>query len=105
MLFSGGPYAPQFYNFSVEITFPTCWNITSHVYPAFILLYFISDLLERLQNRGRAGRTFPGKCFHLYSKDIYEGMRGRILPEILRVELSHVVLKLYQLGIKASNGN
>ena len=75
------------------------------MYTLHLLLYFISDLSERLQNRGRAGRTCPGKCLHLYSKDIYEGMRGRILPEILRVELSHVVLKLYQLGIKASNGN
>ena len=51
------------------------------------------------QRKGRAGRTSAGKCFRLYSKEVYQGMPERMLPEILRVHLSHAVLKLYEFGI------
>ena len=52
------------------------------------------------QRKGRAGRTCPGKCFRLYSIELYAAMRDRMLPELLRVQLSHVVLKIYEFGLK-----
>ncbi|MGP1507740.1 MAG: helicase-related protein [Sphaerochaeta sp.] len=51
------------------------------------------------QRRGRAGRTAPGTCYRLYSKEDYE---ARILwtpEEILRTDLSEVVLRMVDLGI------
>ena len=52
------------------------------------------------QRKGRAGRTSAGKCFCLYSKEIYNNMRDRMLPELLRVHLTLAVLKLYEFGVK-----
>ena len=52
------------------------------------------------QRKGRAGRTSAGKCFRLYSEKIYDNMRERMLPELLRVHLTLAVLKLYEFGVK-----
>jgi len=52
------------------------------------------------QRKGRAGRTSAGKCFRLYSQEIYDQMRNRMLPELLRVHLTLAVLKLYEFGIE-----
>ena len=52
------------------------------------------------QRKGRAGRTSEGKCYRLYSQDLYnDTMPNRMLPEILRVQLAHAILKLYEFGI------
>ena len=52
------------------------------------------------QRRGRAGRTAPGKCFRLYTKDAYENqMEEMTIPEIQRTNLGNVVLLLKSLGI------
>ncbi|XP_036355022.1 pre-mRNA-splicing factor ATP-dependent RNA helicase DHX15-like [Octopus sinensis] len=52
------------------------------------------------QRAGRAGRTKPGKCFRLYTENTYiNGMQENTYPEILRSNLSSVVLQLKKLGI------
>jgi len=52
------------------------------------------------QRSGRAGRTRPGKCFRLYTeKAFHEELIEQTYPEILRSNLSTVVLTLKQLGI------
>ena len=51
------------------------------------------------QRKGRAGRVSAGKCFRLYSEQFYKEMSPRSLPEILRVHLTHAVLKLYEFGV------
>lgn len=52
------------------------------------------------QRSGRAGRTRPGKCFRLYTERSYENdLTKQTHPEILRSEMSTVVLTLKQLGI------
>ena len=51
------------------------------------------------QRKGRAGRVSAGKCYRLYSEETYKAMQDRTLPEILRVHLTHAVLKLYEFGI------
>ena len=52
------------------------------------------------QRAGRAGRTRPGKAFRLYTeKSFHEDLQETTYPEILRSEMSNVVLTLKKLGI------
>jgi pre-mRNA-splicing factor ATP-dependent RNA helicase DHX15/PRP43 len=52
------------------------------------------------QRAGRAGRTRPGKCFRLYTEAAYaKELKESTYPEILRSNLSSVVLTLKKLKI------
>lgn len=52
------------------------------------------------QRAGRAGRTKPGKCFRLYTESAFKkDMQSQTYPEILRSNLSMIVLQLKKLGI------
>lgn len=52
------------------------------------------------QRSGRAGRTRPGKCFRLYTeKSFHRDLQEQTYPEILRSNVSTVVLTLKKLGI------
>ena len=52
------------------------------------------------QRKGRAGRVSSGKCYRLYSSDEYtSNMPERTKPEILRIQLSQVILKLFEFGV------
>ncbi|KAJ1614193.1 PRP43-like protein [Cryptosporidium canis] len=52
------------------------------------------------QRMGRAGRTREGKCYRLYTKEAFESeLVDQTHPEILRSNLSNVVLTLKSLGI------
>jgi len=52
------------------------------------------------QRAGRAGRTRSGKCFRLYTEASYEKeLVDDTYPEILRSNLSSVVITLKRLGI------
>jgi len=52
------------------------------------------------QRAGRAGRTRPGKCFRLYTEKAFNReLQDQTFPEILRSNLSQVVLTLKKLGI------
>lgn len=53
------------------------------------------------QRSGRAGRTGPGKCYRLYTKNAYlKEMPANTTPEILRQNLSHTILMLKAMGIE-----
>jgi len=52
------------------------------------------------QRKGRAGRTAPGICYRLYSEDEYEARNMFTREEIYRRDLSEVVLRMIELGIK-----
>lgn len=51
------------------------------------------------QRAGRAGRTAPGTCYRLYAKEDYASRQQFGLEEILRTDLSEVVLRMSELGI------
>jgi len=52
------------------------------------------------QRAGRAGRTAPGKCFRLYTEESYKkDLIENTYPEILRSNISSVILTLKKLGI------
>ncbi len=52
------------------------------------------------QRRGRAGRTSPGVCYRLYTRKDYESRPLYTTEEILRTDLSEVVLRMAELGIR-----
>jgi ATP-dependent RNA helicase DHX8/PRP22 len=57
---------------------------------------------EAIQRAGRAGRTQPGKCYRLYTKELFENrMKSTAKPEIQRSSLAATVLhlKVLSLGI------
>lgn len=52
------------------------------------------------QRCGRAGRTRPGKCFRLYTKNAFETLlQPQTHPEILRCNLGSIVLNMKKMGI------
>ena len=54
-----------------------------------------------LQRAGRAGRTGPGKCFHLYTERAFrDEFYIATIPEIQRTNLANTVLLLKSLGVK-----
>src|SRR5208283_1269619 len=52
------------------------------------------------QRRGRAGRTAPGVCHRLFTHKDYEARPMYTMEEILRTDLSEVVLRMAELGIR-----
>ena len=52
------------------------------------------------QRRGRAGRTRPGVCCRLYTRRDYEARALFSTEEIHRTDLSEVVLRMGELGIR-----
>ncbi|MBN2442229.1 MAG: ATP-dependent RNA helicase [Spirochaetales bacterium] len=52
------------------------------------------------QRKGRAGRTQPGVCYRLYTHEDYEKRQLFTLEEIFRTDLSEVVLRMAEIGIR-----
>jgi ATP-dependent helicase HrpB len=63
-------------------------------------------LIERIsqsssdQRAGRAGRTAPGVCMRLWSREEHSHRAPQELPEIKRLDLSEVVLTLKAAGVQ-----
>ena len=54
---------------------------------------------QATQRAGRAGREGPGKCFRLYCEDVMGSLEPHVTPELLRTNLSGVVLQLKAMGV------
>jgi len=52
------------------------------------------------QRAGRAGRTAPGTCMRLWSRDEHAHRPAQELPEIKRLDLAEVVLTLKAAGVE-----
>ncbi len=56
--------------------------------------------VQAVQRMGRAGRTMEGKCLRMYSEKFFnEQMEKTTVPEILRVNLTSLILTLKCIGI------
>ena len=56
--------------------------------------------VQAIQRAGRAGRTQSGKCYRMYSEKVFkEQMENITVPEILRVNLTSLILTLKCIGI------
>lgn len=64
------------------------------------LTYSATHPPQATQRAGRAGRTCPGKCFRLYTRDHFEKRMPNITsPEIQRTSLVGAVLYLKSLDL------
>ncbi|KAJ3218693.1 putative ATP-dependent RNA helicase dhr2 [Dinochytrium kinnereticum] len=52
------------------------------------------------QRAGRAGREGPGACYRLYTEPGFESLEDNSLPEILRCNLSNVILLMKASGVE-----
>jgi RNA helicase HrpA len=52
------------------------------------------------QRKGRAGRTREGTCYRLYTRNDFENRPLFTVEEIFRTDLSEVILRMADLGIK-----
>ncbi|KAI9823621.1 MAG: putative ATP-dependent RNA helicase dhr2 [Thelocarpon impressellum] len=52
-----------------------------------------------MQRRGRAGREAPGKCYRLYTEGDYLKLETSSTPEILRCDVTHIVLIIKARGV------
>ena len=52
------------------------------------------------QRKGRAGRTRPGICYRLYRYAQYEKRELYTLEEIFRTDLSEVIMRMAEIGIR-----
>ena len=56
--------------------------------------------VQAVQRMGRAGRTQAGKCYRMYSSKFFkEQMTKTTVPEILRVNLTSLILTLKCIGV------
>jgi HrpA-like RNA helicase len=52
------------------------------------------------QRAGRAGREQEGgKCFRMYTEETFEGLVDNTEPEILRCNLSGIIINLKAMGL------
>uniref|UniRef100_A0A915MQZ8 RNA helicase n=1 Tax=Meloidogyne javanica TaxID=6303 RepID=A0A915MQZ8_MELJA len=58
------------------------------------LIFSSTPNAQAIQRAGRAGREAPGKCYRLYSQHDYEGFESVEVPELLRSNISSVLLSL-----------
>ncbi|KAJ1374220.1 hypothetical protein KIN20_036854 [Parelaphostrongylus tenuis] len=55
---------------------------------------------QAIQRAGRAGREAPGKCYRLYPFEHFEKLQPCSVPEVLRSNLSTVLLEMLALGLR-----
>lgn len=76
---------------------------TNHYNPRTYTSALVEGPISRAaanQRRGRAGRTRPGRCYRLYSRQTFDARPLFQEDEIYRTDLSEVVLRMAELGIR-----
>ncbi|CAM3482087.1 ATP-dependent helicase HrpB [Saccharibacillus brassicae] len=65
-------------------------------------LVTLTESLESAdQRRGRAGRTAPGRCYRLWSREEESGMPAARVPEMLQSDLAPLALELAAWGVRS----
>uniref|UniRef100_A0A7S3VCU7 RNA helicase n=1 Tax=Chaetoceros debilis TaxID=122233 RepID=A0A7S3VCU7_9STRA len=74
-------------------------NYDPHLQTSTLQSVWISQASAK-QRRGRAGRTRPGSCFHLFSRDQHDTkFRPYLESELLRTSLEEICLQCKTLGL------
>lgn len=66
-------------------------------YKANSLLESVISKANVKQRKGRAGRTQPGTCFHLYTEEEYKKFDDYPKPDIIKTDLTSQILNLMRL--------
>ncbi|KAI1301810.1 3'-5' RNA helicase YTHDC2 [Halotydeus destructor] len=74
-----------------EKTFDSLYGVSS------LMATWISEA-NAIQRRGRAGRTRPGVCYHLYSSARYKSFPKFQVPELLRMPIHELCLQVKLLA-------
>jgi ATP-dependent RNA helicase DHR2 len=53
-----------------------------------------------IQRKGRAGREAPGQCYRLYTEKDYLDFEDADVPEILRSDVAHAILRMKARGVE-----
>eukprot|EP00177_Eucheuma_denticulatum_P004695 GFKZ01008523.1.p1 GENE.GFKZ01008523.1~~GFKZ01008523.1.p1 ORF type:complete len:854 (+),score=101.34 GFKZ01008523.1:265-2826(+) len=72
--------------------------MTGLVSTSFLPVEWVSKASAE-QRAGRAGRTGPGHCYRLYSSPVFHAFKPSRTPEILRVPVDSLVLRLKAMGV------
>jgi pre-mRNA-splicing factor ATP-dependent RNA helicase DHX15/PRP43 len=64
---------------------------------AHVLEKRLITLAQAMQRRGRTGRTNPGTCYHLYTKEEFNSMKPYPEPTILKEDITFDMIKLITL--------
>jgi HrpA-like RNA helicase len=73
-------------------------NYDPHVKTSTLQPMWISKASAK-QRRGRAGRTKPGVCFHLFSRRRFASLREFLESELLRTSLEEICLQCKKLDL------
>ena len=79
-------------------------NYDPHIQSNTLLPMWISKASVK-QRRGRAGRTKPGVCFHLYSRIQYASFRPFLDGELYRSALEEICLQCKKLNLAPGREN
>ena len=76
------------------------YEIESAYYPRENARSLLEERISKAsakQRKGRAGRTKPGECFRLYTKEEYEKFHEYSTPEIQKTDITSDLLDLFKL--------
>ncbi|KAG5494055.1 hypothetical protein JKF63_01889 [Porcisia hertigi] len=65
------------------------------------LMHIYASRANCVQRRGRVGRTRPGLCIRLYSREHFRNLHEFQTPELLRTPLDTLCLTILKLGVGA----
>lgn len=84
----------------ITVVIDTGLEITRPYVPEFHAYEIRQDYVAQssiLQRKGRAGRTAPGVCYHLYSEDTFNSLPKYAAPAIVSEDITSVYLELSHL--------
>ncbi|AYV85454.1 MAG: HrpA-like helicase [Satyrvirus sp.] len=78
----------------------SCYEVYNYFNPEYfgnILEKRLITKAQALQRRGRVGRTEPGVCYHLVTKEEFDSLKEYPDPDILKQDITMDMLKVIQL--------
>lgn len=84
----------------LENVIDSCYELYSYYHPEYMANVLEKRLITKaqaLQRRGRVGRTGPGSCYHLVTKEQFDKLEDYPAPDILKQDITIDILKVIQL--------